>query len=587
MEYSPQVSEQSAAQIYRRLLGYVAPHWKIFVLASIALALVAGSQTSFVALMKPMLDGSFVERDPDVIKYTPWVMMALFLARGFGGFIASYLMAWMGREVIKKLRAELFEQLLRLPVSFYDVTPSGSLISKFIYDVEQVAQSVTSAITVLVRDTLTVIGLLGYMFYINWILASIMLVGGPMIGYVISVISKRFRRYSTRIQNSMGDVTQVAEEVIDGQRVIKTFGGQAYESQRFDEINERNRHLNMKMETTNAASVPVVQFISASASAAVIYVATSEPFLDTLTVGTFVSFIAAMMMMYGPMKSLTQINATLQKGIAAAQSIFNFIDMDAEIDNGTVEMKKCHGTVVYQGINFSYGTDTGEVLRDINFEAKAGQTIAFVGRSGSGKSTLVNLLPRFYLPKSGVIRIDGYNINNIRLQDLRDQISLVNQHITLFNDTIENNIAYGRLGGANRDEVVKAATAAHAMEFIEQLPEGLDTLVGENGVLLSGGQRQRLAIARALLKNSPILILDEATSALDTESERYIQDALEVLMANRTTLVIAHRLSTIEHADLIVVMDKGQVIETGRHEELLAEKGHYAALHSMQFRDVE
>ncbi len=587
MEHPPQVSEKSSAQIYRRLLGYVAPHWKIFVLASIALALVAGSQTSFVALMKPMLDGSFVERDPDIIKYTPWVMMALFLVRGLGGFISSYFMAWMGREVIKKMRAELFDQLLRLPVSFYDVTPSGSLISKFIYDVEQVAQSVTSAITVLVRDTLTVIGLLGYMFYINWILASIMLIGGPIIGYVINVISKRFRRYSTRIQNSMGDVTQVAEEVIEGQRVIKTFGGQAYELQRFDDINEHNRHLNMKMETTNAASVPVVQFISASASAAVIYVATSEPFLETLTVGTFVSFIAAMMMMYGPMKSLTQINATLQRGIAAAQSIFNFIDMSPEIDDGTVEMKSCNGSVVYQDIHFNYGDDGEEVLQGIGFEAKAGQTVAFVGRSGSGKSTLVNLLPRFYLPKSGVIRIDGYNIENIRLQDLRDQISLVNQHITLFNDTIENNIAYGRLGGANRDDVIKAAKAAHAMEFIERLPEGLDTLVGENGVLLSGGQRQRLAIARALLKNAPILILDEATSALDTESERYIQGALEFLMSNRTTLVIAHRLSTIEHADLIVVMDKGRIIETGRHEELLERKGHYAALHSMQFRDVE
>ncbi|MCK5640483.1 MAG: lipid A export permease/ATP-binding protein MsbA, partial [Gammaproteobacteria bacterium] len=575
------MSEKSSAQIYRRLLGYVAPHWKIFVLASIALALVAGSQTSFVALMKPMLDGSFVERDPDIIKYTPWVMMALFLVRGLGGFISSYFMAWMGREVIKKMRAELFDQLLRLPVSFYDVTPSGSLISKFIYDVEQVAQSVTSAITVLVRDTLTVIGLLGYMFYINWILASIMLIGGPIIGYVINVISKRFRRYSTRIQNSMGDVTQVAEEVIEGQRVIKTFGGQAYELQRFDDINEHNRHLNMKMETTNAASVPVVQFISASASAAVIYVATSEPFLETLTVGTFVSFIAAMMMMYGPMKSLTQINATLQRGIAAAQSIFNFIDMSPEIDDGTVEMKSCNGSVVYQDIHFNYGDDGEEVLQGIGFEAKAGQTVAFVGRSGSGKSTLVNLLPRFYLPKSGVIRIDGYNIENIRLQDLRDQISLVNQHITLFNDTIENNIAYGRLGGANRDDVIKAAKAAHAMEFIERLPEGLDTLVGENGVLLSGGQRQRLAIARALLKNAPILILDEATSALDTESEQLVQDAIIKLMQNRTSIVIAHRLSTIKHADQILVIDEGRIVERGTHNELIRKPdGLYHKLHT-------
>jgi len=571
--------------IYRRLLGYVLPHWRAFVTAIIGLVIVAGTEAGFAAFIKPMMDGSFVERDPEVIKLTPFVLIGIFLIRGIASFLSGYSMAWVARKVISNLRGEMFRQLLRLPVTFYDATPSGTLLSKLIYDVEQVARATTDVITIVIRDTFTVIGLLGWMFYLNWRLALILLIGTPVIAQIINFINRRFRRYSTRIQNSIGDVTQIAEESIEGQRVVKTFGGEQYESGRFEQANESNRRLNMKLESTSAASVPLVQFVAAIAAAAVIYIALREVDRNDLTVGSFMSFIAAMMMLLAPMKRLTKITANLQRGIAAAESIFGFIDTTPEVDEGKRELKRSGGAVAYRDVHFSYRADKEEVLKGISFDVAPGQSIAFVGRSGSGKSTLVSLLPRFYDVGTGQILIDGHDIREFPLPVLRDQIALVSQHITLFNDTIANNIAYGRLEGSSREAIIAAAEAAHAMEFINDLPEGLDTLVGENGVLLSGGQRQRLAIARALLKDAPILILDEATSALDTESERHIQDALEELMQNRTTLVIAHRLSTIENADRILVMDKGRVVESGRHDELLAQKGHYAALYNMQFQE--
>jgi subfamily B ATP-binding cassette protein MsbA len=573
------------AKIYRRLLGYVLPHWPAFAVAVVALLLVAATEAGFAAFIKPLIDGSFVERDQEFIKYAPLVLIGLFFVRGVAAFLSSYAMAWVGRKVINTLRGEMFAHLLRLPVSYYDHTPSGTLLAKLTYNVEQVARATTSVITILVRDTFTVIGLLGWMFYLNWRLALVLLIGAPLIAHVINLINRRFRRYSTRIQDSVGDVTQIAEEAINGQRVVKTFGGQAYEQARFDQANERNRKLNMKLESTNAASVPVIQFIAAIAAAGVIYMALQEVDRSGLTVGGFMSFIAAMMLLLAPLKRLTGILASLQKGIAAAQSIFSIIDTPAEPEPGRQQQGRANGAVRYAQVAFRYREDSELVLQDIDFEIKAGQSVAFVGRSGSGKSTLVGLLPRFYDVTDGQILIDGEDIRSLALQSLRDQIALVSQHITLFNDTIANNIAYGRLEGASREAIIAAAEAAHAMEFIRQLPDGLDTMVGENGVLLSGGQRQRLAIARALLKDSPILILDEATSALDTESERHIQAALETLMQNRTTLVIAHRLSTIERVDCIMVLDKGRIIESGSHTELLAKNGHYANLYRLQFQD--
>ncbi|WP_127477057.1 lipid A export permease/ATP-binding protein MsbA [Sulfurivermis fontis] len=571
--------------LYRRLLRYVLPHWRIFLLTILALVVVAASESAFAALIKPMMDGTFVERDRAVIKWAPPVMVLLFLFSGLASYASSMGMQWVARRVIQTLRGEMFRHLLRLPVAYFDSVASGTLISKLIYDVEQVSTASTDAISTLVRDTLTVVALLGWMLYLNWQLALILFLGAPVIAKVINVISGYARRYSSRIQHSVGDVAHVTEEAVEAQRVVKTFGGQDYETKRFDEANERNRRLTLRLESHVAASSPLVQFISALGSAGIIYVATTESMLEQITPGTFVSFLAAMMMMYAPTKRLTRVTVVLQRGLAAAESIFGFLDTPLEVDEGRQRIERARGAVEYRDVTFHYNTDQTPVLHDVSLKIEPGQTVALVGRSGSGKSTMVSLLPRFYDVQQGRILIDGMDIRELELENLRDQIALVSQHIVLFNDTIERNIAYGRMSGASRDEVERAAEAAHALEFIRDLPLGLDTLVGENGVLLSGGQRQRIAIARALLKNAPILILDEATSALDTHSERHIQQALEAVMKNRTTLVIAHRLSTIENADLIVVMDKGRIVETGKHGELLERNGHYAALHRLQFRD--
>jgi subfamily B ATP-binding cassette protein MsbA len=574
----------NGVRIYRRLMGYILPFWRAFVLAAIGMVFVAATETAFAALIKPFVDGSFVERDKEIIRLAPIGLIVIFLVRGVASYLSTYWMSWVARQVIKALRTQVFEKILRLPVAFFDRTPSGSLLSRLVYDVEQVAHASSQVITVAVRDTLTVIGLLAWMFYIDWMLACILLVGSPLIAHITRKISRRFRRYSTRIQASMADVTHIGEETIEGQRVVKIFSGQTYESARFEEANERNRRLNMRMVATSAANVPTVQLVAASGAAVVIYTALNM--LDTLTVGTFMSFVAAMMMLLAPIKRLTSMNAALQRGIAAAGTIFAFMDEPEENDTGTLELTRAHGAIEYRDVHFRYTPSGPEVLKGISFSLEPGKSIAFVGRSGSGKSTLVNLLPRFYELESGAILLDGTDVRDIKLVSLRDQIALVSQHITLFNDTIANNIAYGRLKEASREDIVAAAEAAHAMEFISQLPDGLDTMVGENGVLLSGGQRQRLAIARALLKNAPVLILDEATSALDTESERHIQAGLEKLMANRSTLIIAHRLSTIERADCIVVMEQGRILETGRHDELLARDGAYANLYRLQFADA-
>lgn len=578
-------STRSGLQIYRRLLRYVRPYWVMFAVALVGMTLEAASQGLFSYLMKPLLDGSFVEKDPEIIAVVPPMIIGLFLARGVAAFFANYSMSSVGRHVIKDMRAQIFGQYLRLPTWYYDNASSGQMISRLTYNTEQVSQAATNAVTILVRDSLTIVGLLTVMFILSPVLTLTFLVVGPVIAWVVTYVSKRFRRISRRIQESMGDVSHITEEVVEGHKVVKTFGGQDYEREHFRRANEKNQKLNMKMMATNAASAPLVEFAGAVALAAIVYMATRQQMLQHVTPGTFMSFMTAMLLLLPAMKKLTTVNAQIQKGIAAAESIFDVLDSEPEADTGARSIERARGEIEFQDVGLTYDPSKGPVLSGVSFRAEPGTVTAFVGRSGSGKTSLVSLIPRFYEVTEGRILLDGVDIREFRLSDLRDQVALVSQDITLFNDTVARNIAYGRLEKASDEEIRDAAEAAHAMEFIRNLPQGMDTMVGENGVLLSGGQRQRIAIARALLKDAPILILDEATSSLDSESERMIQDALEDLMRERTTLVIAHRLSTVENADQVIVLKHGRVVEQGTHVELLARDGHYRWLHRMQFRD--
>lgn len=569
--------------LYLRLLHYVAPYWRAFALGIFGMVIVAATEPALPALLQPMLDGTFVHKDPEVMRWVPMLIVGLFVVRGLATYLASYAVAWVGNKVVTDLRTAMFGRLLTLPAAYYNDHPSGNLISKLTFDVAQVMSAATGVLTIVLKDGLAIVGLLAWMLWLNWKLTLLSLVMTPLIIVLVRVISIRLRNSSRDAQHAMGDITQVLQEAIEGQRVVKLFGGQGYEAERFDAQANRVRRYTMKQAAAAAVSVPIVQFIAAVALAVIVYLATLQSSANQLTVGGFVSFITAMLMLTAPLKRLTSVNEQLQKGLAAAESVFELLDQAPEPDAGTLELARARGEIRFEDVAFAYGDAAQPALDGINLVIAPGETVALVGASGSGKSTLASLAPRFYHPTRGRILLDGHDLESLKLESLRANIALVSQDVVLFNDTIAANIAYGTMNGATEAEIVAAAQAAHAMEFISQMPQGLQTLVGENGVKLSGGQRQRLAIARAILKNAPVLILDEATSALDSESERHVQAALEILLRDRTTIVIAHRLSTIEKADRIVVLDKGRIAEIGSHAGLLAKAGIYARFHRIQF----
>ena len=572
-------------EVYRRLWRYVVPYWPMVVAAVVAMTAAAAVEATLIILLKPLTDQTLVEHNLETARWMPWAFIGIFILRGVAGYTSEYCLGWIGRSVISALRRDVFQKFLTLPTRFFETRSTGPLLSRMTYNAEMVAEAGANVVTVMVRDFLTVIACTGVMLWNSIRLTAFVAIVVPLIAISVRILSRAFRRYSGRIQDSIGDVTRVSEEVLTGNRVVKVFGGHDYEKKRIFEADESNRKQNMKMISARSLGVAVTQVLFAFGIAGVIYVAGKEAAMGQLSPGTFISFIGAMILMLQPLRRLTNLNASLQRGITAADSLFEIIDEHDEVDTGTFRKDRVDGTVEFKNVKFSYGGKNAPVLTDLSLRVEAGKSLAIVGHSGSGKSTLVSLLPRFYDVEAGTILLDGTPIEEYALDNLRDNLSLVTQDVVLFNDTIANNLAYGQLRQRSRADLLKAAEAAHIIEFVKDMPEGLETIVGDRGVLLSGGQRQRIAIGRALLKDAPVLILDEATSSLDTHSERHIQDALKHLMKDRTTLVIAHRLSTVESADRIIVLEKGSIVESGTHRELIEHDGLYANLYRMQFSD--
>ncbi len=577
---SPPPSLLGDVRLYRRLLAYAWPYRWVFLAAVLGMIVFSSTAGAFAALMKPLFDEGLVERKAETIRMIPLLILGLFLVRGVATLVAEYCINWVGRKVIYDLRNTVFSHMMRLPVGYFDLRASGGLLSRLLYDVEQIAASVTTAVYSLVRDGFTVVALLAWMIYLNWRLTLVFAVVAPVTAVLVKAMSRGFRHTSHKIQASMGGISQIAQEAIDGQRIIKAFCAEAIECRAFEEVNERNRRQVMRKVAVSAIGLALIQLLAAAGLSLVVYYALSA---SGITAGVFASYITAVTWMMGPSKRLTKVNEVIQTGLAAASSVFAVLDEPPEQDTGTQALGRVQGRVEYRRVSFRYPNAQDDALREVSFTVEPGQTVALVGPSGGGKTTCLSLLPRFYRPRRGEILLDGVNIADIRLAELRAHIAVVGQETLLFADTIRNNIAYGSPSPLDEERLLAAARAAHVLEFAERLPQGLDTFVGEKGRLLSGGQRQRVAIARALYKNAPILILDEATSALDLESERLVRDAIEHLMAGRTTLVIAHRLTTVERADRIIVFAGGRVVESGTHRELMDRDGVYAKLYRSQF----
>lgn len=575
----------STKQTFKRLWPTIAPFKIGLVVAAIALIINAAGDAFMISLLKPLLDDGFGKADNNTLKWLPLAILGLMIVRGSSSFVSTYCVSWVSGKVVMSMRRKLFGHMMGMPVSYFDQQSTGTLLSRITYDSEQVASSASGALITIIREGTYIIALFGIMFYNSWQLSLILIAIAPVVSITIRVVSKRFRKISKNMQTGMGHVTTSAEQMLKGHKEVLIFGGQKVETERFDKVSNNMRRQNMKMVSASAISDPIVQMIASFALAFVLYAASFPEIKEQLSPGTIGVVFSSMFALMRPLKSLTNVNAQFQRGMAACQTLFAILDTEKEKDEGTKVLTQVKGDIEFDSVTFTYQTKEHPALEDVSFTLPAGKSVALVGRSGSGKSTIANLITRFYDIDKGSIRIDGHDIRDYTLESLRSQVALVSQNVYLFNDTVANNIAYATDGRYSRAEIEKAAEMAYAMDFIQKLDNGLDTMIGENGVMLSGGQRQRIAIARALLRDAPILILDEATSALDTESERAIQAALDELQKNRTSLVIAHRLSTIENADQILVVQDGHIIERGDHSTLLAKNGAYAQLHRIQFKN--
>jgi len=578
--------EYSATKVYRRLMGYAIPHWRMFLFAVLGMVMFSATDVTVARLVKPLVDGTFVEQDATVIAWLPIAILGIFIVRGFAGYLSTVGMATVGQRVVSQLRFQVFDHLLHVPVKHHDRSATADMQTRLTFQANALSDAAMGVTTAIIKDGLTVIGLVGLLFYTSWKLTLYVLIIAPLLAWSVTWINKRFRRLQLSLQTSVGGIGHAAEEAITGRRIVKIYGGEEFALKQFLVINEQFKKFAVKIASNTALSYSLLEFIAAIGISSLVFMATRPETLKEMSAGTFTSFVVAMLSLRAPISNIGNISERLQRGLVAGADMFHFIDRPLEKDTGSHVVQRAQGALRFENVSFRYSDEARLALNGVSLEIPAGKTVAFVGKSGSGKSTLLSLIPRFYDPDEGRVLLDGRDLNDYPLKNLRQQLALVDQNIVLFNATVGENIGYGA-PGVTKAQIEAAARGANAWDFIADLPQGLDTPIGQAGIMLSGGQRQRITIARALLKNAPILILDEATSALDSESERLIQDALESLKQGRTTLVIAHRLATIQNADLIVVMHEAQIVEQGTHAELLALNGAYAALHRLQFRDSD